>query len=39
MWKLAEAVFRAPEAGLYPIICNEPGHKEAGMTGLLIVAP
>jgi P-type Cu+ transporter len=35
----AEAVFRAPEAGLYPIICSEPGHKEAGMTGLLIVAP
>jgi len=31
--------FRASQAGLYPIICSEPGHKEAGMTGLLIVAP
>ncbi len=34
-----EAAFRAPEQGLYPIICSEPGHKEAGMTGLLIVTP
>ncbi len=34
-----EVTFRTPQSGLYPIICTEPGHKEAGMTGLLVVTP
>jgi len=29
--------FTAPKAGRYVIICSIPGHKEAGMTGELIV--
>jgi plastocyanin len=31
--------FTAPAAGTYDIVCDEAGHKEAGMVGKLIVAP
>jgi plastocyanin len=33
----SEVVFKAPAAGLYPVICTIPGHKEGGMVGMLIV--
>ncbi len=35
--QVAEAVFRAPAAGEYPIVCTVPGHQQAGMVGVLHV--
>jgi uncharacterized cupredoxin-like copper-binding protein len=35
----ATKTFTAPAAGTYDIVCDEAGHKEAGMVGKLIVAP
>lgn len=35
--KSAEAQFTASQAGTFDIVCIQPGHKEAGMTGKLIV--
>ncbi|MBM2811049.1 MAG: heavy metal translocating P-type ATPase [Chloroflexi bacterium] len=33
----SQATFRVPGSGRYEIVCTVPGHKEAGMVGLLIV--
>ncbi len=30
--------FAADKAGSFPFVCSVPGHEEAGMTGMLIVA-
>ncbi len=35
----ATKTFTAPAAGSYDIVCDEAGHKEAGMVGKLVVAP
>jgi len=35
--KTAELTFTPKAKGRYPIVCAVPGHKEAGMTGTLVV--
>jgi uncharacterized cupredoxin-like copper-binding protein len=35
--KTAELTFTPKAKGRYPIVCSVPGHKEAGMTGTLVV--
>jgi plastocyanin len=35
--KTATGSFTAPAAGTYTFYCDQPGHKEAGMTGTLTV--
>lgn len=35
--KTAELSFTPKTKGRYPIVCSVPGHKEAGMTGTLVV--
>lgn len=35
--KAAELTFTPKAKGRYPILCSVPGHKEAGMTGTLVV--
>lgn len=35
--KTAELTFTPKAKGRYPIVCSVPGHKEAGMTGVLVV--
>jgi uncharacterized cupredoxin-like copper-binding protein len=35
--KTAEVTFTPKAKGRYPIVCSVPGHKEAGMTGTLVV--
>jgi uncharacterized cupredoxin-like copper-binding protein len=35
--KSVEVTFTAKTKGRYPIVCSVPGHKEAGMTGTLVV--
>ncbi len=33
----ASTTFTATKAGSYPVVCDVPGHKEAGMTGTIVV--
>jgi len=35
--KTVEVSFTPKTKGRYPIVCSVPGHKEAGMTGTLVV--
>ncbi len=35
--KTVELTFTPKAKGRYPILCSVPGHKEAGMTGTLVV--
>lgn len=35
--KVQSATFLANKAGTYQYVCNEPGHKEAGMVGKIVV--
>jgi uncharacterized cupredoxin-like copper-binding protein len=34
-----DVTFTPPRSGTYVFYCNTPGHKEAGMTGTLVVNP
>jgi uncharacterized cupredoxin-like copper-binding protein len=37
--KTVKETFTAPAAGKHQFYCDEPGHKEAGMVGTLMVKP
>jgi uncharacterized cupredoxin-like copper-binding protein len=36
--KQQTAVFQANKPGTYAFVCNQPGHKEAGMVGKIVVS-
>ena len=36
--KAPTAVFQANKPGTYTFVCNQPGHKEAGMVGKIVVS-
>jgi len=38
MGKQQSATFEANKPGTYQFVCNQPGHKEAGMVGTIVVS-